>query len=565
MKVSSVLLSVLILLGISIPTSIFSQESTTNDQAISSQEVAIEVTPVDEQISKMTPEQKIGQLLMIGILESKMTSNLKSRIDAIKPGFLILFRKNIITPLQTAKLIHGIQVESLTSSGIQMIAAVDQEGGDVVRIPTKPLLPTALALGRSYDLQSTNSIGKYVGEVLSVLGIHMNLAPVLDLSDPEQISFIQTRSFGGNPVDVAKISNQFATGVQSAGVVSTAKHFPGLGNLKDDSHKKMVQNNVTKEEFFDKYLKPYEELIKEKSISAVMMTHLVYPNLDPSLKPATFSSEIINILKTKLNFSGLIITDDIEMAGAKYYSTSQERAVQAFLAGNDVLMVAWNKASQKNVYKGLLAAYKDGTITEDRLNHSLKKILSLKLALKLNEPAQKPKAKIILSKLRDNSLKEPVDAIFGKIMNQELERLAPKRTSLNLENVVVVSADYGFYKKFKTTYKNKSNFVPITKSFALKNHMASFNNSSLMILNVSGPISANVVNAMPEYLKKKAIVLNSRFLKSVKNEESYVDVLQLSMKHADSGSYLGSYLREPLPEELSFERGLSSVDAPQEN
>src|SRR5690606_13183368 len=105
--------------------------------------------------------------------------------------------------------------------------------------------------------------------------------------------FIQTRSFGEDPVDVSIVSNEFARGVQSSGVLSTAKHFPGLGPLKEDSHKTVVQNPVTKSEFFKSYLKPYQKLVKESSISAIMMTHLVYPNLDPSLKPATFSSEII--------------------------------------------------------------------------------------------------------------------------------------------------------------------------------------------------------------------------------------------------------------------------------
>src|SRR3989344_2329854 len=113
MKVSFVLLSVLLFSGLTIPTSAFTQETTTNDQGL---------TPVDEQISKMSPEQKIGQLLMIGILESKMTPSLQKRIEDIKPGFLILFRKNIVTPLQTANLIYNVQEHSLKNSGIQMIA-----------------------------------------------------------------------------------------------------------------------------------------------------------------------------------------------------------------------------------------------------------------------------------------------------------------------------------------------------------------------------------------------------------------------------------------------------------
>jgi beta-N-acetylhexosaminidase len=402
------LASALVLLSSTVPTLVLSQEDQTKDQQKYSIEGTEEVESsrasssdsiVDELISKMSPEQKVGQLLMVGILENKMTPNLKDRIQNIKPGFLILFRKNILSPLQTSNLIYNIQSQSFMSSKLQMIVAVDQEGGDVVRIPTRPALPTAMALGRSFDLESTFQIGKYVGEVLSVLGIHMNLAPVLDLSDPEKLSFIQTRSFGENPIDVAKISNEFAKGVQSAGVISTAKHFPGLGHLKEDSHKEAVYNNVTKQEFFSKYLKPYEELSKQKSISAIMMTHLIYPELDPTLKPATFSAPIINILKNNLNFSGLIVTDDVEMAGARFYKTPEERAVQAFLAGNDILMVAWNKSSQAKAYKGLLKAYRDGVISDERLNASVKKIVKLKVSMSLNTSAKKSTAKQSLQNL----------------------------------------------------------------------------------------------------------------------------------------------------------------------
>ncbi len=564
MKVSYVfLLSLainLVLFLTTTPTPALSLDTKTNDQSdVTIEEESIEPRiDVGELIARMTAEQKIGQLMMIGILESQMTPNLQKRIQNIKPGFLILFRKNIITPLQTASLIYNVQTQSRKTSSMQMLVAVDQEGGDVVRIPTKPSLPTAMALGRSFDLESTFNIGKYIGEVLSVLGIHMNLAPVLDLSDPEKISFIQTRSFGDNPIDVAKISNEFARGVQSSGVVSTAKHFPGLGHMKEDSHKSVVHNNVTKQEFFSKYIKPYEELSKEKSISAVMMTHLVYPELDPSLKPATFSAPIINILKNNIKFSGLIMTDDVEMAGAKFYRTPEERAVQAFLAGNDVLMVAWNKSSQRKAYAGLLRAYKSGEISEERLNSSLKKILNLKLSMNLNKPLVKPNPKVIIAKLRDNTLKEPVDNIFEKIMNQELHRLGDKKDSLDLNHVTVVSADYEFYRKFKSSYRHKSNFLPLTKDFTIKNHAGSLNKSSLVIVNVSGPFSTLVANALPAQLKRRSIILNSRYLGSIKNEIDFLDVLQLSMKHADVGSYLGSYLDSYSTMGAALERGLSS-------
>lgn len=530
--------------NIFLPKALATEETPTNDQQIESI------------LSTMTPSQKVGQLLMIGILETEATPQLKKRIERVKPGFLILFRKNILTPIQTSKLLYGIQNTAVKSSKIQMIVAVDQEGGDVVRIPTSPALPTALAMGRSRDLGSTYEIGKYIGEVLSVMGIHMNLAPVLDLSDPEKISFIQTRSFGDNPLDVSAVSNEFARGVQSSGVISTAKHFPGLGHLEEDSHKVSVQNPVTKEEFFKSYLKPYQKLIKENSISAVMMTHLIYPNLDSSLKPATFSSEIINILKEKLNFKGLVVTDDVEMAGAKFYKTARERAVQAFLAGNDVLMVAWNKSSQAQAHRALLDAYTSGRISEERLNLSLRKIIALKLSLNLTEPPKISSPKSILSKLRDSALKDPVNKIFEKIFNEEIRQISSKEFETG--RVAILSPEYSFYQRFSASYRSPTQFVRITKKFNPARSLSTLRDADLVVVHVSGPSSARVTNSLPDDIKKKAIVLNSRYLGSIKNEKDFLGVMQISMKHPDMGVYIGSYLDSRGAEVP--ERGLSSED-----
>lgn len=177
--------------------------------------------------------------------------------------------------------------------------------------------------------------------------------------------------------------------------------------------------------------------------------------------------------------------------------------------------------------------------------------------MNLNVAATKPKPKAIFAKLRDNSLKQPVDSIFEKIMNQELNRLGSKIRSSDLKKISVVSADYAFYKKFKSSYKNQSKFVQITKSFS-KANLPSLNKSSLLILNVSGPFSALVANTLPAALKRRSIVLNSRYLGSIKNEEEFLDVLQLSMKHSDVGSYLGSYLDSHTNTAPDLERGLSS-------
>jgi beta-N-acetylhexosaminidase len=513
-------------------TPCFCLETTTNDQLLT------------EFISKMTPQEKIGQILMLGILDRNISPALSYKIGQLHPGFLILFHKNIKTPLQTAQLIYDLQKASYKYSHAQLLVAVDQEGGDVVRIPTSPPLPTALALGRSQDARHAFAIGKSIGEILKTLGIHINLAPVLDLSDPEKNSFLQTRSFGDNPRLVADMALEFSRGVEAAGILSTAKHFPGLGDLHQDSHKQLVENPVSREDLYNHYLIPYKKLIQQNALSCVMMTHLIYPNIDGSHKPATFSAEIVNILKEKLNFKGLILTDDIEMAGAKYFKSPAERAVQSFLAGNDVLMLAWNQKSQRQAYRGLLDAYKKGIITEERLNESLEKILSFKMRLGLLEAPKRFMSHSIFAALRSDELHASIDAVLDKILKDEFERLESVDFPIDTNRVVVFSGDYKFFKNFSQNSSLKSFYVPLTPDYQFGKYQRLMKKSSLILFDVSGPRTSAFLRTLPHSLRQRTLVINSRYMGSIGDEESFLSVLQVSMKNPELGKKIALWLNE---------------------
>lgn len=497
---------------------------------------------LQQYLSGLSLEQKIGQLFMVGVLGDQISPQLASHIKKIRPGFLILFKKNIKTPLQTASFIYDLQNISYRVSKTQMLVAVDQEGGDVVRVPTSPPLPTALALGRSQDSENVFNIGSGIGQILKSLGIHINLAPVLDLSDPNKDSFLQTRSFGKNPRLVSSIAYEFSKGVESAGVLSTAKHFPGLGSINQDSHKELVENPIDKEELLSHYLMPYKELIEEKALSCIMMTHLMYPKIDPSLKPATFSSEIINLLKTKLLFKGLVMTDDIEMAGAKYFQKPEEQALAAFLAGNDVLMFAWNNKSQVKAYRGLLAAYQEGKISEERLNSSLVKILAIKKSLGLLEKPVAVNRKSIFMALRNPSLKIAVNSVFEKILTMEFSNIQSQ--SLSYQNMVVLSSSPTFLSSFTTGRLKRVSQLIIDSPSDVKKFSILLKKKDLIVVDVSGPKSSFFANNLPEAIKRKTLIVNSRFEGSIKDEDSFLAILQVSMKHPDLGLKIATWLRQ---------------------
>lgn len=491
-------------------------------------EAPTKVESVSHLIKAMPIEEKIGQLLMVGFSDNTLTPSLKNHITFIKPGFLLLFKRNISTPSQTLKLIYGLENTFIKNKFTPPILSVDQEGGDVVRIPTSPPIPTALAVGELKDESLAKKLGSHIGNILNEFHIFMNLAPVLDLTDYSVGSFIQTRSYGSDPKDVSIIARSFIEGLSQHHILSTAKHFPGIGYTTGDSHKNISFADLTEEEIILS-LEPYKILIKDSKLDAVMMTHHIYKNID-SL-PATFSPKVIHILRGRLGFKGIILTDDVEMAGAKIYKTPEARAVEAFLAGNDVIMVAWNKNSQQRAYKGLLKAYRDGIITPERLNQSLERILTAKLKTPAFDQNINRKANLndVLLSLKSDDLKKTIDEILIKKIEQEYELLVHEYNFPNTQKkYLIFSSDPKFVSEFK---KNTSWPVrSIRLSESIKNIKLKIKEDELVIFYINGPKSTKIFNSISKKIPtENIIVVNSRF-RSLVNPDN-IPVLQIQMKH----------------------------------
>lgn len=488
-------------------------------------------------IKGMSPEQKAGQFLMLGISEDRMSPSLKKFLLRTQPGFIILFKRNIKTPRQTSELTYSIQNLLFNNNKISTALAVDQEGGDVVRIPTNPTLPTALAMGKSRDEKSITAIAQEIGKSLRLLGISINLAPVLDIAASERDSFIQTRSFGNKPELVALMAKNFSIGLNQANVAATAKHFPGLGSSENDTHKSAVISNFTEKEI-KSFLTPYRELINKNAVQAIMLTHLIYPNLDPDKKPATFSP-VISKLARDIGFEGVIMTDDVEMAGAKIYKSPGKRAIESFKAGSDVVMVAWNKSSQIAAHKSLVQAIVSGEISEERVHDSLERILKLKKQLGLLRAPNKPLFNEILAQINNPTLEKNVENIFNKIFFSESKKLDKVADNLNFSKVAVLSNSYSFYKNLKKEFPFDGSFY-----WSINNDLSrKLSSYSLIIFHSTGPKAARVLNSLSPQIKSKTLVLNSSYPGSV-DESQFLEVLQFSMKHPKTANYLGKWFTE---------------------
>lgn len=305
-------------------------------------------------VYSLTVEQKIGQLLVVGIPETQMNHRLMSHLSAIKPGGIILFKRNIKTNQQLVVLNKSLHRINSNYSASPLLLMTDQEGGVVSRINFKnKIIPSASELGVLDNYKITTTMGYFTGVLLQTLGFNMNLAPVVDLSSSTS-TFIGTRSFGGNPDYVYKHAEAFSRGMKKYGVLSTLKHFPGHGNTSIDSHIQTPVKNDTVDQLLKTDLSPYALAAKSDLPYVVMTSHISLSKVDDQRLPATFSKYIISdLLIKKLRFKGLIITDDLLMRGSSIKSIGK-KAELALRAGNHLLMIAWSPKKQYEAFRYLV-------------------------------------------------------------------------------------------------------------------------------------------------------------------------------------------------------------------
>jgi beta-N-acetylhexosaminidase len=337
------------------------------------------------QIKKMPLSDKIGQLFIVGVSGKRVSPDMANHLKDLSPGGVILFRRNIQSKSQLLSLTKALQRATPSYKFI----AVDQEGGSVVRLPTRPKMPSAAVVGALNDVALTEELGLRIGRVLRTYGINMNLAPVLDVASAHG-GFLKSRAYSSDPKVVGENGTAFARGLISAGILPTAKHFPGLGSVSKDPHTEAVSIESSAENLESTDIEPFKQFAS-LAPAAVMLSHAEYPSLDSQRNPATFSRKITTeILRESVGFKGLVITDDLLMSGAGQKMPLKKRLITALSSGTDMLLFAWSPKSQLRAKKLIEAAVKENLIAVSLIDEKVEKIFEAKAYLKKQADTRLP-------------------------------------------------------------------------------------------------------------------------------------------------------------------------------
>ncbi|MEQ3690513.1 MAG: glycoside hydrolase family 3 N-terminal domain-containing protein [Flavobacterium sp.] len=333
---------------------------------------------VDSVYNQFSFEEKVGQLFMVAAYSNKNEAHNKSIDDLIskyKIGGLIFFQGG---PVRQANLTNRYQAQSK----VPLFIGIDAEWGLSMRLDSTYRYPWNMTLGAVQNLSLIEKMGQQMGRQSKRMGIHFNFAPVVDINTNPKNPIIGNRSFGENKFNVAERAVALMKGFQSEGLFATAKHFPGHGDTSSDSHHTLPVVKFDRKRIDDVELYPYRELIKN-GLSSIMVAHLDIPSLESRKGyPTSISYNVVtDILQNDLGFKGLIFTDALNMKGASNFKQPGDIDLEAFLAGNDILLFAENVPLAVEKFK---SAFNDGKLTEERIAFSVKKILNYKYKAGLN-------------------------------------------------------------------------------------------------------------------------------------------------------------------------------------
>jgi beta-N-acetylhexosaminidase len=341
------------------------------------EEEEVKIDTIEEKIKGMSLEEKIGQLLIVGIEETTIEEDTIKLIEDYKVGGFILFSRNIKDEHQTLELLNSLK-EANSNNDIPLFLSIDEEGGRVSRLPKSfAKLPEAKKIGDINNKDFSFKYGKILGERVKLLGFNMDFAPVLDINSNPKNPVIGNRAFGSTIDVVVDNGLKVMEGIQSTGVIPSIKHFPGHGDTDMDSHVNLPKIEKDIDELESIELVPFKKAIDD-GVDMVMVAHILFPKID-SEHPSTMSKEIIDgILRERLDFKGVVISDDLTM-GAIVKNYSLENAVVSFLkAGGDIALVCHGKDNPNKVIEKIKEALDEGILGEEEINEKVYRILKLK-------------------------------------------------------------------------------------------------------------------------------------------------------------------------------------------
>ena len=331
---------------------------------------------VDKLVANMSDADKVGQLMMIGIHGKSLNDDAKFMLNEYRVGGIILFDRNMESKDQVKTLITDINKAGKSAGLTPLFLGIDQEGGAVARMDDKLIkVPPAEEVGKM-PVEQAVSLAKQSGTELKDLGFNINFAPVADLG------LTYGRSFSTNPDEVVRYASAVGKAYDEAGLWYSYKHFPGIGKTDVDLHADTSVVPVSKETLLNEDTKVFVDLIKQSKPNtyAIMVSHAMYPQIDPD-HPSSLSKAIItDWLRKDMGYNGVVVTDDMDMGALAKHYTFGDMAVQSILAGSDILLVCHEYEHMQEAYNGLMKAVKDGRISKERLDESVKRILLMKMS-----------------------------------------------------------------------------------------------------------------------------------------------------------------------------------------
>ena len=331
---------------------------------------------VDKLVANMSDADKVGQLMMIGIHGKSLNDDAKFMLNEYRVGGIILFDRNMESKDQVKTLITDINKAGKSAGLTPLFLGIDQEGGAVARMDDKLIkVPPAEEVGKE-PVEQAAALAKEVGTELKDLGFNINFAPVADLG------LTYGRSYSTNPDEVVRYASAVGKSYDEAGLWYSYKHFPGIGKTDVDLHADTSIVPVSKETLLSEDTKVFVDLIKQSKPNTytIMVSHAMYPQIDPD-HPSSLSKAIItDWLRKDMGYNGVVVTDDMDMGALAKHYTFGDMAVQSILAGSDILLVCHEYEHMQEAYNGLMKAVKDGRLSKERLDESVKRILLMKMS-----------------------------------------------------------------------------------------------------------------------------------------------------------------------------------------
>lgn len=318
--------------------------------------------------------QSLGQLVVVGFDGTAMTPRLSSLLTRLQPAGVILFARNIIGAEQTHELLEDCQACVSTA----LFTCVDLEGGKVDRFRnvTGPA-PSAADVFATGDRRLFRKHGRIIGEACRALGFNTDLAPVVDLAFEASRRVMASRVVSAHPKQVTTYAREFLAGLSAAGVLGAIKHFPGLGDASLDTHHALPSVQKSRKKLWDEDIWPYRALRRE--VSMVLVAHAAYPAVTRDHKPASLSRKwITDILRKKIGYRGLVISDDLEMGGVLKAASIDRAAVEFVRAGGDLCLICHQEEHVIRSYEALVRAVERDQKFAGRVQESIARVLAFK-------------------------------------------------------------------------------------------------------------------------------------------------------------------------------------------